>query len=377
MVWISYRLCYVNDQYRTVTPTTSHLRHEVVDSVSAKNKISAHLRSKSISKPILSGTMMSALSKRPTYTRPQLSQWLNLINQTGSPMSLEDLEADIMSCPLATLRRMQLWQLAAVPFGNLVLHYSAHHVVSLDTETLFTKIVERRLGGYCMENNAFFATVLRSLGYDLYTAGARVSNAISTSREDPEGYSGWSHMLIIVTIHGQRYMVDVGFGTSGAIQPIRLRDRETVPSIPTSKACLVYKSIAPCTDPNQRMWIFEVQNTADSPWIPQYCFSELEFLPQDFMVMNHHVSQSRTSWFTQTLVFTKLLLDHHREMAVGNLTLSGTELKRRLNGYSETLVTCKTEEERVQVLERYFDAKLRLDEIRGIRGLPSEIKPPS
>ncbi len=290
-------------------------------------------------------------------------------------MSLQDLEADIKQKPLESLAKIQLWQLAAVPFGNIVLHYSPHHVVSLDTETLFHKIVERRLGGYCMENNAFFATVLRSLRYDLYTTGGRVSYAIDEAYKDHQGYRGWSHMLNIITVHGRKYMVDVGFGTLGATQPIQLKDGEVVPSVPTSRGRLVYKHIAPCTDSSQRMWVFEVQSSPGSSWTPQYCFSELEFLPQDFAVVNYRTSQSRTSWFTQRLVLTKLILDAERTRPVGSLTLSSNELKQRLYGRSETLVTCKTEEERVNVLERYFDAELRLDEVRGIQGLPSEIKP--
>jgi arylamine N-acetyltransferase len=317
---------------------------------------------------------MSSLSQRPVYTRPQLSQWLNLINQGASSISLEELEADIKQNPLGTLGRIQLWQLAAVPFGNLVLHYSPYHAIFLDAETLFTKIVERKLGGYCMENNGFFATVLRSLGYELYTTGARVSCAISEGHSNPEGYGGWSHMVNIVKVDGRKYMIDVGFGTLGPTQPIHLKDGEVVPNVPTSQGRLKYRPIAPLTDSNQKMWTFDVRSSSESPWIPQYCFSELEFLPEDFYVMNYHTSQSRTSWFTQRLVLTKFLLSEDRKEAVGNLTLSNNEIKQRLHGQSEALITCKREEERVQALEDYFDVKLRTDEIRGIQGLPSEIK---
>lgn len=41
-----------------------------------------------------------------------------------------------------------------------------------------------------MENNAFFSTILRSLGYDLYVSGARISNALMGGA-DPEGFAGW------------------------------------------------------------------------------------------------------------------------------------------------------------------------------------------
>jgi len=299
-----------------------------------------------------------------------------MINQMKTPIVLEDIEAEVKQHPLHTLAKIQLWQLATVPFGNLVLHYSPHHTVSLDPETLFSKIVERRSGGYCMENNAFFATVLRALGYDLYTTGARVSNSLDKGNKDPEGYSGWSHMLIIVTVCGRKYMVDVGFGTSGAVQPVLLEDGNIVQNVPTSQGRLVYRPIAENTDSSQSLWSFEVQNSPESSWVPQYCFTEVEFLPQDFSVMNLSTSQSRKSWFTQKFVLTKVILDKERERAAGNLTLSHDELKQRLNGRTDTLETCRTEQQRVMVLEEHFGVKLRPDEIRGIQGLPSEIIQP-
>ncbi|KAF7507739.1 hypothetical protein GJ744_010168 [Endocarpon pusillum] len=317
---------------------------------------------------------MSTLSQRPTYTRSQLSQWLSLTNQTQPSLSLEHLEELIKQDPLETLRMIQLWQLATVPFGNLVLHYSQHHTVSLDSETLFHKIVNRRMGGYCMENNTFMATVLRSLGYILYTAGARVGYVLGDGYKGPQGYGGWGHMLNIVTVHDQKYMVDVGFGSSGAVKPIHLKDGEIVQSVPPARQRLVYQAIAQLTNASQKMWVFEVQFSPESSWIPQYCFSEVEFLPEDFRVMNYFTSQSRTSWFTQWLVMTKVILDSERKKPVGSLILSGNELKHRLHGHSETLVICVTEAERVSMLEKYFDVKLEPDEIRGVQGLSSEIK---
>jgi hypothetical protein len=42
-----------------------------------------------------------------------------------------------------------------------------------------------------MENNSFFATVLRSLGYDLYITDARVSNMVEMNGKHSEGFGGW------------------------------------------------------------------------------------------------------------------------------------------------------------------------------------------
>ena len=80
-------------------------------------------------------------------------------------------------------------QLAYVPFGSLGLHYSKTHLLSLDPDDLYQKLIVKRMGGYCMENNTFFGTMLRSLGYKLINAGGRVSEA--TEGRLGSGYGGW------------------------------------------------------------------------------------------------------------------------------------------------------------------------------------------
>jgi arylamine N-acetyltransferase len=316
---------------------------------------------------------MSLLSPRPTYTRPQLQRYLQLVGQDRPVPSLEELEVDIQQDPLGALARIQLRHLAAVPFGNLALHYSTRHNISLDVEAVFEKIVDKRLGGYCMENNVFLSTVLRSLGYQVYPTGSRVSHAIRENSPDPEGYGGWTHMVNLVMLNGLKYMVDVGFGASNPTEPLPLRHDHLVRVLPDADARLVYDSIAPFTDSSQRMWIYQVRRMPADHWVAQYCFSELEFLPQDFLITNYYMSQSRASWFTHILVLAKFILHKDRDEPVGTLTLSGCEFKQRLNGQTQTLVVCKTEDERVTALQNIFGISLLPEEIRGIQGLGSEI----
>ena len=59
--------------------------------------------------------------------------------------------------------------LAHVPFENLALHYSPHHQISIHPSELFQKIVNQGTGrgGYCVENNVFLSTVLRSIGFEV------------------------------------------------------------------------------------------------------------------------------------------------------------------------------------------------------------------
>lgn len=132
------------------------------------------------------------------YTEDQISKYLDHIGwsrwtsnaDTGPPGSLP------------FLRRLMTLQLATVPFESLTLHYSKFHLLSLDLQDLYHKIVERGMGGYCMENNTFFGAVLRSLGYTVLSAGARVSDA--TAGRPGGGYKGW-YVIQTSQLQGQKW----------------------------------------------------------------------------------------------------------------------------------------------------------------------------
>jgi arylamine N-acetyltransferase len=99
-----------------------------------------------------------------------------LRKRTVSGLSPEDA--------LSFLKTLQKHNLVAIPFENLNLHYGRSGI-SLRPDDLYHKIVESKgRGGYCMENNFIFGTVLRSLGYQLYPTGARVC-------EGAPSYNGW------------------------------------------------------------------------------------------------------------------------------------------------------------------------------------------
>lgn len=112
-----------------------------------------------------------------TYTEAQLARYLEHIGYAG------DARQRASTDPLGLLADLQRHHMARVPFESLSLHYSKHRLLSLDPEDLFAKIVEKGRGGYCMEVNTFFAAILRTLGFVLISAGARVRAS--------DGYKGW------------------------------------------------------------------------------------------------------------------------------------------------------------------------------------------
>ena len=114
-----------------------------------------------------------------------------------------------------TLRDLQVAHLLAVPFENLSIH--ARQPIILEDEALFTKIVERRRGGFCYEANGLFAALLRALGFDVAMLSAEVARADGGFGPD------FDHMALMVTLE-ERWLVDVGFGDS-FLEPLRLDER--------------------------------------------------------------------------------------------------------------------------------------------------------
>lgn len=118
-----------------------------------------------------------------TYDRVEIERYFDRIKlaesrRTYNVRELSDEDA------LSNLDLLMKLHLTNIPFENLALHYSQERHISLHPAVLFRKIINSRSrGGYCMEINAIFGCLLRSLGYDLYATGARIFGG--------NAYMGW------------------------------------------------------------------------------------------------------------------------------------------------------------------------------------------
>lgn len=312
---------------------------------------------------------MASEQPRLRYTKEKIFKYFNRLN-----LPKEDQKYDIASLSpeeaLEYLRLLQKHHLSEVPFENLNLHYSAHHSINVHPEALFSKIIGDNTGrgGYCMENNALFGTLLFSLGFNIYSAGARVNNGGILT--------GWSHMINIVIIAETKYHVDVGFGGNGPIVPMPLDRSGTISEhIKPGAARLQWRNVFGNTDSNQRLWVYEHRIDEDSEWVMVYCFTELEFLPNDYAIMNYFTSTSRHSFFTRTILVEKKIRNQSGEL-IGSVIMGDKDLKWRIYGkkVEETQIEFKSEKDRLDALEKYFNICFSEVERVGIQGLPSEIK---
>jgi arylamine N-acetyltransferase len=181
-------------------------------------------------------------------------------------------------------------------------------------------------------------------------------------------------MVNLVSIGEQKYLIDVGFGSNGPHQPVPLTCGFEFHNVGDQSGRLRYGPITQHTNKTeqQHLWQYEIRN-GSADWMPAYCFTEAEFIPEDFTMMNYYMSTSRDSWFTFHVVCVRMLLDDAGENVVGDLTLFNNSLKRRIGGKSEVMQIFSTDEERVSALDKTFNIRIGPADRDSIRHTISEI----
>ena len=105
----------------------------------------------------------------------------------------------------AGLARVQLAHRLAIPFENLDVVLGRD--IAIDSAGVFAKLVTARRGGYCFEQNRLFLDALDGFGFVARPLLARVW--LGASEVPP-----LTHTLSLVTIEGQQWIADPGFGGS-------------------------------------------------------------------------------------------------------------------------------------------------------------------
>ncbi|KAH7399184.1 arylamine N-acetyltransferase 1 [Phaeosphaeria sp. MPI-PUGE-AT-0046c] len=315
----------------------------------------------------------------PRYSASEIQDYFQRISlpqkYVDSPILSDKPLAATVQHGLPLLQALIRYHICNVPFENLELHYSAHRVINLGVPDLYTKIVKQRRGGRCMENNTFFGTVLRSLGFDVRNCGGRVSRAMSpypeVRRNQATTYDGWNHMLNLVRFDNVWYVADVGMGAMGPNLSYPLEDGFETTSVAPRRIRLQRRAIAESygTHSNE-MWCYDVcynpVQDAENKWTPVYCFTETEFLPQDYEIMSWFTSTNPRSFFTKYVTSTRMLKDDAGEEIIGSVTLFEGGIKQSIGLDRKVVKECTTEDERIAALKEIFDIDLTNDERNGI-----------
>ena len=225
-----------------------------------------------------------------------------------------------------TLRDLQVAHLLTVPFENLSIH--AGEPIVLEENALFTKIVERRRGGFCYEANGLFAALLRALGFEVAMLAAGVAK--SQGGFGPQ----FDHMTLMVTL-SDRWLVDVGFGDS-FLEPLLLDTREE--QVQGTRAFRI-------VDDNDHLILMRRNPGAD--WEPQYRFTLQPHTFADYEETCHFHQTSPDSHFTKGRICSRATED-------GRVSLSEMRLITTTDSQQRDERTLQDQEEYDRVLRDQF-----------------------
>ncbi|MFF9195988.1 arylamine N-acetyltransferase [Streptomyces sp. NPDC014779] len=183
---------------------------------------------------------------------------------------------------LATLRAVHRAHVESLPFENLDVALGRR--IPLDVKSLQAKMVARRRGGYCYEQNSLLAAALERIGFTVAGRGAR-------NRTRGPALTPITHALLVVTVDGRPWLADAGFGWQGPLEPVPLADGARV---------------------EQDGWVYGIGTEADGVhvlrtlrpegWTDLYSFAPHPLHPVDFELMNHYSSSHPRSRFVGQVV---------------------------------------------------------------------------
>ena len=192
---------------------------------------------------------------------------------------------------LATLSAIHAAHVDAIPFEGLDPYLGRE--VKLDLASVQEKILDRRRGGYCFEQNAMLRAALEQIGFAVTGLAARVRwMALPDSPLGPR-----THMVLRVDLPEGPFLADVGFG-----------------------ACLIDRPIPLVAGVEHRtdMGTFRLTGTAGlfalsarqrTAWRPAYVFTLEPAQQSDYELGNYFTSTSPRALFTGTLVMERLARD--------------------------------------------------------------------
>lgn len=197
----------------------------------------------------------------------------------------------------AGLARLQRQHRLAVPFENLDIRLGRG--IAIDSASVFNKLVTRRRGGYCFEQNRLFGDALTAIGF---TARPLLARVWLGATEPPP----LTHTFSLVEVEGREWIADPGFGGSYApVMPLEEGEAES----PDGARFRLSRT--------GDGWLLERVGPAGATdgrggvegWQRQYSFTVAEVFDTDLALGNHWTSTAPASRFTQ-LTLASIVLPH-------------------------------------------------------------------
>ncbi|MGJ3256936.1 MAG: arylamine N-acetyltransferase family protein [Alcanivorax sp.] len=220
---------------------------------------------------------------------------------------------------LNTLKALQRLHLQAITFENL--NPLLGLPVPLDNQALMDKLVLQRRGGYCFENNLLFLEVLTTLGFQARGITGRVY-----WNQPDDAWPPRSHMVLLVTIDGEDYLSDVGFGGMTPTAPLKLHARH-----PQSTPLESFR-----VESHQDHYSLWVQ--LGDQWRLLYRFDLMKQERVDFEMANWYVACHPQSKFVNNLIAVRTGEDRRHTLLNDLYTVrfpDGSSEKHTLNSTAE------------------------------------------
>ncbi len=239
---------------------------------------------------------------------------------------MEPMEPASAGTPLLPHYLARLGLVAAAPSLTLLEQTVARHLeqfpfasvsVQLGEEmplalpSLFERLVDRRRGGYCFEQNALLFAMLEAVGFQTRLLLARVIY-------NQDIHPGLTHRITLVSLEGVDHVVDVGVGPLGPRVPVPFGGAER------RDGWRRYRVAQPRTGE------FHLQCFKDADWYSLYRFELHRYGETDCELGHFYSHRHPAAVFVNNLVVTRLLPDRilslrNRDYRV--MTAQGEELQ--------------------------------------------------
>lgn len=229
---------------------------------------------------------------------------------------------------LETLAALLELHPAAIPFEAI--DVLLDRGVDLAPAAVDAKLLGARRGGYCYEHNGLFKRVLEAIGFDVEGLIARVNWMAPPDAP----LSPPTHMVLRVTIGGEAWLADVGFGSCVPTAPLRLNSSE-----PQQTGHEAFRFVPMARE-------LQLEALIDDEWRPIYRITGAPQMDVDYELPNWYTATHPSSHFRHRLIVTRTTPEARHILAGRRLTV------RAPDGVAERRMLTADEIER-ELAERF------------------------
>ena len=204
---------------------------------------------------------------------------------------------------LETLRALHALHPASIAFEAI--DVLLDRGVDLAPAAVDAKLIGSGRGGCCYEHNGLFARVLATIGFEVEMLVGRV-HWMKQPGEPPRPRT---HMALRVTIDGERWLADVGFGGAVPTEPLRMDDAGPQPTAHESFRVIPFGHG------------LLVQSLHDGRWQSLYELSQEPQLAVDYELPNWFTATHPSSHFRHRLIVARTTPEARHSLLNARLTV--------------------------------------------------------